>query len=495
MSNIRFFLIFLLFVVGCNDEREMKLNTFCAKGDSKACTAIGNLYITSNTQKGISFLKKGCELGDGEACEKAGYALYDVGLHKDGKELLAKSCDQLKMLGCGALAYILFLEGDQRKAEEFHIKACELGLADSCLTLSFDLRGEYKEEYERVLLYLDKACKLEQKEACKRKEEVQKKLEERKSDIEGFLSKVKMCGSNIEYCFSAFDSDLELMNSEIDLLEPLYRVLLTKCQSENFDKGCWRLGYLSSTLLRHTNTSENITLPVVKGLAGACLDSTDKKPCYFAGLAEFYLFKRLNISKEIIFEECLKSKFKKACTLFGFSEGLANKRIKEILVLNCLEGDKGSCLILSKNLKSMGKPTEALRYFEGGLGTYLSDLSYGSMDLFNDLRGTPDFPKFEKQFCKVYLMHEGCSKYQVEEERDYLRFLSAIEEHFWTIVIGLALVFLVILVTILFLRLKRVQSYVKSEGVRDLDELIDIEGMSKPKDTNRLKILDENDDL
>ena len=70
----------------------------CSNNDGFACGMVGYFYekgfgVEKNHNLAIKFYIKGCSLGDADSCTLLGYEEYKKGNLKDAKELLKKGCD------------------------------------------------------------------------------------------------------------------------------------------------------------------------------------------------------------------------------------------------------------------------------------------------------------------------------------------------------------------------------------------------------------------
>lgn len=187
----------------------------CEMGYALGCKNLGDLYyygkgVKQDYKKAREFVGKACEMNNAEGCNNLGY-LYDNGLgvrqnYKKAMELYNKACEMNNALGCNNLG-ILYYNGkgvkqDYKKAMKFVIKTCEID-TESCEDILEELyikNSDYKnlmdignnlcekdnalgcillgglyyngfgvkQDYKRAIKFLNKACDLGLKDACKK---------------------------------------------------------------------------------------------------------------------------------------------------------------------------------------------------------------------------------------------------------------------------------------------------------------------------------------
>lgn len=192
-----------------------ELERQCNNGDAGSCVDLGILYydgddVKQDYNKAMEFYSKACEMNNAEGCAYLGILYYyGDGVKQDYKkamELYNKACEMNNALGCNNLG-ILYYNGkgvkqDYKKAMKFVIKTCEIDTKicedtieelyiensdyknlmdignnlcekDNALGCAL-LGGLYyngfgvKQDYKRAIKFLNKACDLGLKDACKK---------------------------------------------------------------------------------------------------------------------------------------------------------------------------------------------------------------------------------------------------------------------------------------------------------------------------------------
>ena len=192
-----------------------ELERQCNNGDAGSCFDLGNLYyngddVKQDYNKAMEFYGKACEMGHANGCYHLGY-LYNFGEgvkqdYKKASELYNKACEMNNALGCDSLG-ILYYKGkgekqDYKKAMKFVIKTCEIDteICENTLEELYIENSDYKnlmdignnlcekdnafgcillgglyyngfgvkQDYKRAIKFLNKACDLGLKDACKK---------------------------------------------------------------------------------------------------------------------------------------------------------------------------------------------------------------------------------------------------------------------------------------------------------------------------------------
>ncbi|WP_134044619.1 tetratricopeptide repeat protein [Helicobacter pullorum] len=187
----------------------------CEMNNAEGCAYLGILYyygdgVKQDYKKAMELYNKACEMNNAWGCAYLGY-LYDNGYgvrqnYKKARELYNKACEMNNAQGCNNLG-ILYYNGkgvkqDYKKAMKFVIKTCEIDTKicedtieelyiensdyknlmdignnlcekDNALGCAL-LGGLYyngfgvKQDYKRAIKFLNKACDLGLKDACKK---------------------------------------------------------------------------------------------------------------------------------------------------------------------------------------------------------------------------------------------------------------------------------------------------------------------------------------
>jgi len=124
------------------DVVRAELETKCNERDADACADLGWYYwATHNISLGAECYHKACEYGDSLSCHIIGVAYYHG--------LLRRDCI---------------------KAKGFFERACSKNIGDACAKLGWLYKygcGEIKKNKQLSRKYLEKGCKLHNKQACK----------------------------------------------------------------------------------------------------------------------------------------------------------------------------------------------------------------------------------------------------------------------------------------------------------------------------------------
>lgn len=211
MRKIVFLMALLSSLAFANSELERQ----CNNGDTGSCFDLGNLYydgddVKQDYNKAMGFYSKACEMGHANGCYHLGY-LYNFGEgvkqdYKKASDLYNKACEMNNALGCNNLG-ILYYNGkgvkqDYKKTMKFVIKTCEIDteICEDTLEELYIKNSDYKnlmdignnlcekdnafgcillgglyyngfgvkQDYKRAIKFLNKACDLGLKDACKK---------------------------------------------------------------------------------------------------------------------------------------------------------------------------------------------------------------------------------------------------------------------------------------------------------------------------------------
>ena len=113
----------------------------CQLGEPNGCRILAKeSRLKGNDKKFLSFSKKACSLGDGDACTEARRILKASPKTKSGRKsgpnemdaLLKTSCDNDSGKACYELGKIREEQGQKNKAKPLYQKACKLGFGWDC---------------------------------------------------------------------------------------------------------------------------------------------------------------------------------------------------------------------------------------------------------------------------------------------------------------------------------------------------------------------------
>lgn len=117
----------------------------------------------------ISKLETKCEIGDADACLKAGLFYDSENINQDKqKTFFKKACDLGNGSGCSNLATIYIITNDFIKAKEYQEKGCELNHPKSCSGLAdiYKKGNSVAVDKKKAKFFYNKACKLGSKIDC-----------------------------------------------------------------------------------------------------------------------------------------------------------------------------------------------------------------------------------------------------------------------------------------------------------------------------------------
>lgn len=207
MRKIVFLMALLSNLAFANYELERQ----CNNGDAESCFDLGNLYdVKQDYNKAMEFYSKSCEMGEALGCYNLGSLYYNgKGVKQDYKkarEFWSKACEMNNALGCGSLGMLYYkgkgVKQDYKKAMKFVIKTCEIDtkICDNAIEELYIKDSDYKnlmdignnlcekdnafgcillgglyyngfgvkQDYKRAIKFLNKACDLGLKDACKK---------------------------------------------------------------------------------------------------------------------------------------------------------------------------------------------------------------------------------------------------------------------------------------------------------------------------------------
>src|SRR5450755_1831100 len=127
--------------------REALLERSCELGSALGCNDLG-ILVWADEVRSVPFLERACELGLLRGCTNLGVMLaHDASKHDRALELLDDGCEKSDPLACAKLGDILYDEPEATrplsKAEASYEKACKLEQADACIGAGWMLlRGE-----------------------------------------------------------------------------------------------------------------------------------------------------------------------------------------------------------------------------------------------------------------------------------------------------------------------------------------------------------------
>ena len=131
--------------------REALLERSCELGSALGCNDLG-VVVWADEGRSLPFLERACELGLLRGCTNLGIMLaHDASKHDRALELLDDGCTKSDALACAKLGDILYEEPEATrplsKAEASYEKACKLEQADACIGAGWmQLRGEGTEK-------------------------------------------------------------------------------------------------------------------------------------------------------------------------------------------------------------------------------------------------------------------------------------------------------------------------------------------------------------
>ena len=146
----------------------------CELGSGDSCNRAGNYYeykkfnLPIDTAKAASYYHKGCELNYALACNNIGSSYTNgVGVVKnlDLAETFLQKSIRLGYNAYNNLGYLYQMKGDDVKAEEYYKKGCQLQSPFACANLGYlyQDQGRYTDAYNQLI----KACNMSKGNACR----------------------------------------------------------------------------------------------------------------------------------------------------------------------------------------------------------------------------------------------------------------------------------------------------------------------------------------
>jgi len=178
-------LVIVLFGFTVLQSNESNLKSQCDDSNATACYMYAlpmisgdNAKIQDVKEKGMSFIRKACILGEERACDKMGDNYYQDENYRIAMPYLEKSCARGIKFACEAMGTI-FRDGhdiraDDVKSREFYEKACALKSGDACFSVAIIYRGGFGVEKNRAQekAFYKKGCDAELKVGCDRFKEL-----------------------------------------------------------------------------------------------------------------------------------------------------------------------------------------------------------------------------------------------------------------------------------------------------------------------------------
>lgn len=138
--------------------------TACGDKSGRACSRAAEFYVIGkHWDKVRDFAQKGCDLGDGDGCQRLARTEFGgLGTPKDepkAVELFKKGCGLSSLPACRGAAGLLIdrSPSDAQGALPFAEKLCAAKYPDGCYLVGMSLY-ELKQDYARALTHLDAEC-------------------------------------------------------------------------------------------------------------------------------------------------------------------------------------------------------------------------------------------------------------------------------------------------------------------------------------------------
>jgi TPR repeat protein len=157
----------------------------CNEDNATACYSYAlplvsgeNAKVQDIKERGMSFMRKACILGEPRACDIMGKNYYKDANYKVAIPYLVNSCKRNIRFACEAMGTIYRdghdVRADDVKSRLFYEQACELGSPDACFNVAIIYRGGFGVDKNRTKEkeYYKKSCKLGRKAGCDRYEEL-----------------------------------------------------------------------------------------------------------------------------------------------------------------------------------------------------------------------------------------------------------------------------------------------------------------------------------
>lgn len=123
------------------EEKFLKFDEECSKGDSWSCSEVGmTLYKSYDLVGAYAYFDKACQIEFGVGCELKAFILTTYESYDEAFEIFTKACDNNSSYSCLNLAK-LYDDGhgtkkDHKKATELYLKSCKLGDHGACNMLN-----------------------------------------------------------------------------------------------------------------------------------------------------------------------------------------------------------------------------------------------------------------------------------------------------------------------------------------------------------------------
>ena len=168
-------------IVSLSAATSISYEESCRENNATACYMHALPMITGDNakvqdikEKGMSYIRKGCLLGEDKACDVMGDNYYKDANYRTAIPYLEKSCARGVQFACVSLGTI-YRDGhdvrpDDVKSREYYEKACDLKSGDACYSVAIIYRGGFGVAKNRAQekVYYKKACDVGVKAGCSR---------------------------------------------------------------------------------------------------------------------------------------------------------------------------------------------------------------------------------------------------------------------------------------------------------------------------------------
>ncbi len=150
----------------------------CARGDAESCALLGRAYLEGkgvdpDPRAAVGYFESACDAGHSLACVSLG-RMYSRGIGVDAnrttaKQLYAEACHAGEQVGCHNQGALQLSEGHFTSGMDALMRACSQDFGRSCYLVGEQFRlgtGGQRKSSPRARVWLEKACRLDVKEAC-----------------------------------------------------------------------------------------------------------------------------------------------------------------------------------------------------------------------------------------------------------------------------------------------------------------------------------------
>lgn len=157
------------------EKAKSALQSACDEENARACSVLGDLYSgqieeVKELKKSLLYYKKGCDLKDVKSCYNLAY-MYRLGEGVDidineSISYFSKGCHGGDGMSCYELSDIYEEQGDDKKALNLQVRACDLGCTKSCSYLAKKYMKKDNQDVSKAIHFASKACNKNDADSC-----------------------------------------------------------------------------------------------------------------------------------------------------------------------------------------------------------------------------------------------------------------------------------------------------------------------------------------